>query len=225
MRGFVPSPCGETHPCKASVDLDLDNLALDDFCFLLDAYADASPNGLRERFGFGHGERKDFAASDHRKRDARAERLCHAYERGQDASRHDHEEVPSAMAVLPVDGGPANRMARPAIRPSWTILRIMPAALRALAWPTMPWAFPRGSSRSSRPRPRMCECAPGGKMSGQSGVCGVGPTYPLHLSDVSQLRRPCCDLGSLCMAMTVSVARDIVEHTIVFRKKRTRLFV
>ena len=62
-------------------------------------------------------------------------------------------------------------------------------------------------------------------MSGQSGVCGVGPTYPLHLSDVSQFRRPCCDLGSLCMAMTVSVARDIVEHTIVFRKKRTRLFV
>lgn len=68
--------------------------------------------------------------------------------------------LPRAMAVFPVEGGPANNMARPAILLSWTILRIMPAAFLAFAWPTMPWEFARGSKRSSSPRPRMCECAP-----------------------------------------------------------------
>jgi len=42
-------------------------------------------------------------------------------------------KLPRAMAVLPVEGGPANNMARPAILPSWTILRIMPAAFLAFA--------------------------------------------------------------------------------------------
>lgn len=41
--------------------------------------------------------------------------------------------------------------------------RITPAALRALSWPTMPCDVARGSRASSRPRPRMCECAPVGR--------------------------------------------------------------
>ena len=68
--------------------------------------------------------------------------------------------IPSAIAVLPVEGGPANKIALPAIFPSCTIFKIIPAALRAFPCPTIPCEFPRGSSLSSNPRPRIWECAP-----------------------------------------------------------------
>lgn len=51
-----------------------------------------------------------------------------------------------AIAVLPVPGCPPNRMALPAIRPSLIIYKMIPAALRASDWPTMPIALCRGSS-------------------------------------------------------------------------------
>jgi hypothetical protein len=123
---------------------------------------------------------------------------------GQANNPHDHHDLdaPRAMAVFPVEGGPAKRIARPAIRPSWTILRIMPAALRALACPTIPCEFPRGSSRSSRPRPRMCECAPErGDERGLKFVVSSRRTYALHLGYVPQLGCPCGDLGRLYDAM------------------------
>lgn len=51
--------------------------------------------------------------------------------------------------------------ARPAIRPSLTILRMTPAALRALPCPTIPCEFPLGSRvAGSSPSPRMWECEP-----------------------------------------------------------------
>mmetsp|Transcript_42700 Transcript_42700/g.87185 ORF Transcript_42700/g.87185 Transcript_42700/m.87185 type:complete len:202 (-) Transcript_42700:81-686(-) len=68
--------------------------------------------------------------------------------------------MPIAMAVLPVPGCPARSTARPAILPSWIMRSTMPAALRASNWPTMPCDVLRGSSESSRPKPRMWECAP-----------------------------------------------------------------
>eukprot|EP00964_Phaeocystis_antarctica_P010102 scaffold5527_cov54-Phaeocystis_antarctica.AAC.2 len=61
------------------------------------------------------------------------------------------------MAVFPVPGCPAIMTARPAMLPSLIILRITPAALRALTCPTMPCETIRASNESSRPRPRMCE--------------------------------------------------------------------
>ena len=76
-------------------------------------------------------------------------------------TKNQKNNLPMAIAVFPVDGGPANSIARPAMRPSCTIFRIMPAALRALACPTMPCEFARGSNRSSKPSPRMWEWAPG----------------------------------------------------------------
>jgi hypothetical protein len=63
-------------------------------------------------------------------------------------------------SYLPVPGGPASKTARPDMFPCWIILSTTPAALRAVAWPTMPCEVARGSSESSRPRPRMCEWAP-----------------------------------------------------------------
>lgn len=65
-----------------------------------------------------------------------------------------------AIAVFPLPTGPAMRMALPAIRPSSTILRMSPAALRADCWPTIPSAEGSASSCGVRPRPRMCECEP-----------------------------------------------------------------
>ena len=43
-----------------------------------------------------------------------------------------------AIAVLPVPGWPAMSTARPAIRPSFIISMMMPAARREDAWPTIP---------------------------------------------------------------------------------------
>ena len=59
----------------------------------------------------------------------------------------------SVVAVLPVPGLPANKIARPAILPSWIILNTTPIALRAACWPTMPWETSRGSRASSKPKP------------------------------------------------------------------------
>lgn len=39
--------------------------------------------------------------------------------------------IPMAMAVLPVEGGPAIKTARPAILPALIIFKMTPAALRA----------------------------------------------------------------------------------------------
>ena len=47
----------------------------------------------------------------------------------------------------------------------------MPAALRALFWPTRPWETGLASSASSRPRPRMCEWAPMRSMRVMSLTC------------------------------------------------------
>lgn len=69
-------------------------------------------------------------------------------------------DMPIAIAVLPVPGCPAMRMALPAMSPSLIIERMTPAALRALACPTIPCETIRASSESSRPSPRMWEWAP-----------------------------------------------------------------
>jgi len=58
-----------------------------------------------------------------------------------------------AMAVFPVLGGPAIKIDRPAILPSWTMRRITPAALRALPCPIIPCEDARGSRFASRPNP------------------------------------------------------------------------
>mmetsp|Transcript_14481 Transcript_14481/g.39212 ORF Transcript_14481/g.39212 Transcript_14481/m.39212 type:complete len:214 (-) Transcript_14481:33-674(-) len=68
--------------------------------------------------------------------------------------------MPMAIAVLPVPGCPASSTARPAILPSRIMFRMTPAALRARACPTMPCDTALASRASSRPRPRMWECAP-----------------------------------------------------------------
>lgn len=60
---------------------------------------------------------------------------------------------PMAMAVLPVPGLPARRIARPAICPAWIILYTIPHALRAAVCPTMPCEISLGSRASSKPRP------------------------------------------------------------------------
>src|SRR5579862_6366565 len=69
-------------------------------------------------------------------------------------------DVPMAMAVFPVPGGPAIKTARPAIFPSLIICRTMPADFLALSWPTMPCEEKRGWRVSSRPIPRMWEWLP-----------------------------------------------------------------
>ncbi|KAK8489999.1 hypothetical protein V6N11_065421 [Hibiscus sabdariffa] len=57
--------------------------------------------------------------------------------------------MPMAMAVLPVPGCPANKIARPAILPSLIIWRMTPAALRA-------W-FGRPYLRKRRGAPEKCQ--------------------------------------------------------------------
>jgi hypothetical protein len=179
-----------TYASETSVYLNLNHLSLDDFGLFFYPHADAAPESLSESFGFGHGEGEDFAGGDHGERDVWAKGLRHAC-RDLVILKHGAEEggdPPIAIAVLPVEGGPANSMARPAILPSWTILRIMPAALRALAWPTMPWAFLRGSSLSSRPSPRMWEWAPandGLLLFNRERKKKYG-TNALHFGDVAQ---------------------------------------
>lgn len=62
--------------------------------------------------------------------------------------------IPIAIAVLPVPGYPPMRTAQPAIVPSWTIFMIIPAALLASSYPTIPCEIFLGSNESSRPRPK-----------------------------------------------------------------------
>lgn len=82
------------------------------------------------------------------------------------------------------------RMARPAMRPSCTILRITPAALRALPCPTMPCEFPLGSSvAGSNPSPRMCECAPGARQ------LDPGPRHEVRTDSLHFREVPLCDGG------------------------------
>lgn len=65
-----------------------------------------------------------------------------------------HSPIP--IAVFPELGGPAIKMALPAILADLTISTTTPAALRALFWPIKPCAGPGSGWRcSSRPRPRM----------------------------------------------------------------------
>lgn len=66
--------------------------------------------------------------------------------------------IPIAIAVLPVPGYPPIRTALPAIVPSWTIFMIIPAALLASSYPTIPWEIFLGSKESSRPRPEILCC-------------------------------------------------------------------
>ena len=68
--------------------------------------------------------------------------------------------IAMAIAVFPVPGWPAINTARPARLPSFISLRIIPLALRASIWPTIPWLLVRGSRLSSSPRPRMWLWAP-----------------------------------------------------------------
>lgn len=86
---------------------------------------------------------------------------------------------PWAMAVLPVPGWPAMRMARPAILPSRIISRTTPAARRAAAWPTRPCDTCRASivslraQRESPPLPTVCSkpCAPPACRQGRDRGC------------------------------------------------------
>lgn len=55
---------------------------------------------------------------------------------------------------------PAIKIALPAILPFLISSRMIPAALRACNWPTIPCEVVRGSRASSRPRPLMWEWAP-----------------------------------------------------------------
>jgi hypothetical protein len=114
--------------------------------------------------------------------------------------------APKAIAVFPVDGGPAKSIARPAIFPSCTIFKIIPAAFRAFAWPTIPCEFSRGSNLSSNPSPRICECAPYEGFRSALGCRSVQThvlTYPLHFRYVPKLGRPCSYLCRLERAISV----------------------
>lgn len=65
-------------------------------------------------------------------------------------------DIPIAIAVFPVLGGPAMRIALPAIFPSLTICNITAAAFRAFSCPTRPCEEGLASSVArSTPRPRM----------------------------------------------------------------------
>mmetsp|Transcript_34488 Transcript_34488/g.88484 ORF Transcript_34488/g.88484 Transcript_34488/m.88484 type:complete len:227 (+) Transcript_34488:951-1631(+) len=107
--------------------------------------------------------------------------------------------MPMAMAVLPVPGWPAMSTARPAIFSSWIIARMTPAARLAAFWPTMPCETMRASSASSRPRPRMCECAPmrssrwtsrtSAIFAGSAAIAWVG--LPWEIVDGRQIPRAC----------------------------------
>ncbi|KAG5458740.1 MAG: hypothetical protein BJ554DRAFT_983 [Olpidium bornovanus] len=98
------------------------------------------------------------------------------------------------MAVFPVPGGPAIRIARPAILPSLTIFRIKPAAFRAFTCPTMPCDTGRGSSASSRPSPRMCEWEPVARRRAQ--LLGTSSLPP------GATRRSCANIKALRSART-----------------------
>lgn len=156
-----------------AIHLNFNDFSLNQFRFILDPYTDRSAKGLSKRFGFGHFQWKDFRTGNSSEWDIRSKCLGNTYMFIKiyrvtwisdfslmqiDCMYIQH--IPIAMAVLPVPGWPANRMARPAIVPSLIISRITPAERRAFAWPTIPWDTWRGSSASSRPRPRMWEWAP-----------------------------------------------------------------
>ncbi len=72
------------------------------------------------------------------------------------ASKEGNRDAPNAIAVVPVDGGPANDIARPAIRSS-CILGIIPAAFLALACMTIPRGLSLGSNWLLSLSPRICE--------------------------------------------------------------------
>lgn len=61
--------------------------------------------------------------------------------------------IPIAIAVLPVPGYPAIKIALPAILPSLIKFKIIPAALLAYFYPTKPYEMFLGSRVSSRPSP------------------------------------------------------------------------
>ena len=79
------------------------------------------------------------------------------------------------------------RIARPAIRPSLTIFKTNPAAFRALPCPTIPSLLARGSRRSSRPSPRMWECAPARVEMWDDQYWQDGRTYALHAHNIPEL--------------------------------------
>jgi len=69
-------------------------------------------------------------------------------------------ETATAIAVLPVPGGPARIMHLPLSLPSFIILTISPAASRAFSCPTMPPFILIALRFSSNPNPLMWVCEP-----------------------------------------------------------------
>ena len=136
MLAFGTRPAIFPYPGQATVNLYFDNFSLDDFSLLFYPNANASTKGLRESLGFRNGEREDFACGNHSEGDVLSKVLGHGYHMRSDIETLNGEvkcrNPPIAMAVLPELGGPAMRIALPAILPSWIILTMRPAALRAL---------------------------------------------------------------------------------------------
>mmetsp|Transcript_11286 Transcript_11286/g.16685 ORF Transcript_11286/g.16685 Transcript_11286/m.16685 type:complete len:200 (+) Transcript_11286:6933-7532(+) len=65
-----------------------------------------------------------------------------------------------AIAVFPVPGSPAIKIALPAICPCFIISSINPAAFLAFPCPTIPSLTFLGFNSPSNPNPLICECAP-----------------------------------------------------------------
>ena len=66
--------------------------------------------------------------------------------------------IPSASAVFPVPGAPANSSARPAIFFCLIMSTMRPQPSRALSCPTQPAPLGSAVPSSFRPRPLMCVC-------------------------------------------------------------------
>lgn len=64
---------------RRAVDLDLHDLALDHFGFLLDPHPDGLPERLHEGLGLGHLEGEELAAGEHGEGGLEAEGLGHAH--------------------------------------------------------------------------------------------------------------------------------------------------
>ncbi len=133
------------------VNLNLDDLAFDDFRLLLDAHADGLSEGLRTAGGAGRsaGRRPPFNAFNAMISidldpppllglpptcvrasvlDISREKISEAAIMANGVSSPSALAMPIAMAVLPVPGWPASSTARPAILPSLIICRMTPAA-------------------------------------------------------------------------------------------------
>lgn len=102
-------------------------------------------------------------------------------------------------------------MALPAILPPVIILTMSPADFRAFPCPTIPCELSLGSSLSSRPSPRICECAPVETypLSTVANNTASERTDPLHLRNVAQLRGTGRNLSRLYAMSTFHILQQL----------------